>query len=113
MAGRPAQSRLRYEDQRRRQEGGGSPYHPPVGCHDGLAETPLIGRAVRSSNLLGPCGGWEFGRAEPPQCVPRELIARDAGTTGVVHEATEALGERRRLFDAAADQGRRNLGAAL
>jgi hypothetical protein len=64
-------------------------------------------------NLLGPCGGREVGWTEPPQCVPGELLARNAGAARVVHVATEALGEGRRVFEAAANLGCCNLDAAL
>jgi hypothetical protein len=84
-----------------------------VGRNDGLSDTPLVSRTPSIGNPLHPCGGREARRGEPPQCVPRELVARDTDAAGVQHEPLEALGERPGLPNKAMHLSGRNLGALL
>ncbi len=109
--------RRKASGQRRRQIGGArSEGHHPVarvGRHDGLPDTPLVRRTPRMGNLLDPCGGREARRAQPPQRVLRELVARDAGTPGIQHEPAQALGKGCGLGDAAVDLHRRDLSATV
>ena len=85
----------------------------PAGRDDRLANALLVCRTPRGRDLLDPCRGREARGAEPPEGVPRELRARDAGTAGIHHEPAQALGERRCLRNPATDLCRRDLGATL